>query len=115
MARPSAACGASVGSKPATNRTTLSKSRRKKNSARELCAAEMTCGKSMMVGPSWPARMLYGDRSPWMTSRHNMAMSCATRSAYTTTAWSGAIATSIMRGAGRPSPSTTSSISKTPS
>ena len=57
----------------------LSKSRRKKYSARELWTAEMTCGKSMIVGPSAAARMLYGDRSPWMRSQHSIEIICATQ------------------------------------
>jgi len=108
-------CTASEGSKPDTKRTTLSKSRRKKYSARELCTAEITCGKSMIVGPSADARMLYGDRSPWIRSQHSIEIICATRSAYTLIAASRSIAMSISRGAGRPSASRTSSISSTPS
>ena len=46
------------------NCITLSKSRRKKNDEFVECAAEMICGKSMIVGPASAARMLYGDRSP---------------------------------------------------
>jgi len=46
-----------------------------KESALRVCVSRTTCGKSLIVRPSAAARMLYGDRSPWMRSQHSIEMS----------------------------------------